>query len=436
MKEKKLLIISYYWPPAGGVVTYRLLKFIKYLQPLGWQITVYVPNNPRYENMDPSLEEQVPSGVTVIRHPIVEPLAWLSRLSQKGNANTTLSAQSKHAGWAARLALWIRGNLFIPDARRLWIGPSVRFLRKYLREHSVDILFSTAPPHTTTVIANRLKQYTQVPWVADFRDPWTQVDYLQWFPLTRWAWQKHRRLEQQALQQANLILNVSEAWKEDLERIGARTVEVIYSGYDPDDFAHLSRTAPEKFIITHAGLLGYDRLPQQLFAVLQKLLQEDAALADKLLLQLVGAVDEEVVRCAQSYGLGPYLTCPGVVSRQETLQLLIDSSVVLVLLNHAKNAKGRVPGKLFEGLASGNAILCLGPLDSDAATIVRRAGAGECIEYTEADRMEECLRRWYTLFINGQAAVAHPSEEYSAAYQTSRLDQLLREQLKGANKNR
>ena len=430
MRQKKLLMISYYWPPAGGVVTYRLLKFIKFLQPLGWHITVYVPQNPLYESVDPRLEAQIPPGVTVIRHPIVEPLAWLRSLAKKGNANNaTLSAQSSKASSLARLALWTRGNLFIPDARALWIGPSVRFLRRYLHDHPVDLLFSTAPPHTTTVIAQRLKQRTHIPWVADFRDPWTQADYLQWFPLTRWAWQKHRRLEQRALQQADLILNVSEAWKEDLERVGARNVEVIYSGYDPEDFAPLSRTVPDKFVITHAGLLGYDRLPEQLFAVLQKLTLEDSSFADKLSLQLVGDVDEQVVSCAHSYELAPYLRCPGVVSREETLQLLMNSSVLLVLLNHAPNAKGRVPGKLFEGLASGKPILCLGPTDSDAATIVRRADAGEGVDYTDSDSIEECLRRWFASFTTGQLMPSRSDEQYSAAHQTSLLNQLLRELL-------
>ena len=391
--RKRVLIITYYWPPSGGITVLRCLKFAKYLRDYGWEPVIFTAENAHYPTLDPSNNDDVPAGVEILRQPIWEPYALYKKFMGKPadeNVNNVFYTDSGSGGWKHDLAVWVRSNFFIPDARATWIKGSVQRLVRYLKQHPVDALLSDGPPHTNTRIATLVSQLTGTPWLADFQDPWTQVDYYQLLKLTRWGRAKHERMEQSAFRQAAKITIVSPTWKRDLEGIGARNVSVLPYGYDPEDFAELTRRPHEKFTLTHIGIMGYDRNPTVLFAAMGRLKQELPGFAERFELRLFGQVDYRVREAMAAAGVLDLVNFAGNVPRAEALQQILDSHLLLLLLNQQENAKGRIPGKLFEYLAVRRPVLNFGPPDSDAAAILAADGTGQTFAYDAS--VEEVAR--------------------------------------------
>jgi glycosyltransferase involved in cell wall biosynthesis len=426
---KKVLIITYYWPPSGGIGVQRCLKFVKYLSQMGWECIVYTAKNADYPYLDESGFKDIPPGTKVLKYRIVEPFKAFKLLSGRsagGQISNPIHVRDKKASLVDRLAIWIRGNLFIPDARALWIKPSIKFLSNYLEKHPVDAILSDGPPHTNTLIACRLSQKFGLPWLADFQDPWTQVDYYGLLSLTKRADKKHKRLEREVFNTARKITIASPTWKNDLEKIGAREVEVIYWGYDNDDYIDISYTPPEQFIISHAGLLGYDRNPETLIRVLHDLVVKRPEMADKLRLIMPGTVDYSIKESLEKFNLSRFCEYPGNLPREEILKLNLSSSVLLLPLNKADNARGRIPGKLFEYLRAHRPILCLGPSDSDVAKILEDTNHRTCFNYDDYSGLASFIEGNFNRFLeNGPPEIRGSIEPFSVNKQTEILSEYL-----------
>lgn len=426
---KKVLIITYYWPPAGGISLHRCLKFAKYLVQFGWEPVVFTAQDAQYPYFDESNYKDIPEGITVLKYPIVEPFNLFKKLSgrkKEESLNNIVHVRDKKGSLIDEAAIWIRGNFFIPDARALWIKPSVKFLLSYLKENPVDAVLSDGPPHTNTRIAYHLSRKLDIPFLADFQDPWTQVDYYPLMKLTPWADRRHKKMEQQVFEQADKITIASPSWKEDLEAVGARNVDVIYWGFDEDDFKDLERQPDKEFTITHTGLLGYDRLPDGLFLALKELIGELPGFAADLRIQLAGQVDYSVLEMLEKLGLKEYLINKGTIPRQHVLQLLVNSQVLLLPLNKAKNAKGRLPGKLYEYLRARRPVLGLGPRDSDAANILKETMAGEVFDYAETEEIKAWVLKTYKRYKEGQLLnCSGPIATYAVSEQTRRVAEYL-----------
>lgn len=401
--KKRVLIITYYWPPAGGIGVLRCLKIAKYLREFGWEPIVYTAKNAQYPVFDYGNLSLVPPGIEVIKYPIIEPFNVYKLVTGRKKEDplvNVLNSNQKKPGLLHHFAVWIRSNFFIPDARALWIKPSVRFLLNYLKTNPVDAIFTDGPPHTNTMIANNLKEITGLPWLADFQDPWTQVDYYQLLKLTKWADKKHRKMEQKVFKNADKITIVSPSWKEDLEAIGAKDVSVIPWGYDEDDFIDVSPRLSEKFLISHTGLLGNDRTPDLLFRAVAELSQEITGFAEDVEIKLVGAVDFSVKETIKKYGCSRFVSVDNQIPRKEALELIQMSQVVLLLLNKADNVKGRIPGKLFEYLRSGRPILCMGPKGTDVENIIKEVNAGISVPYEDLIGLKNALKTLYFKYQN------------------------------------
>ncbi|MCS7019862.1 MAG: glycosyltransferase [Cytophagales bacterium] len=397
---KKVLIISYYWPPSGGIGVLRCLKIAKYLRQYGWEPIVYTAENAHYPWLDNSNFKDIPPGMTVLKHPIFEPYAYYKKFLGKpadANVNNDLVASGR-SDWKYKLSVFIRSNFFIPDARALWIKPSVKFLLNWLKNNQVDAILSDGPPHTNTVIACKIRQATGLPWLADFQDPWTQVDYYQRLILTPWADAKHRRMEQEAFRTANVTTIVSPTWKRDLESIGARNVHVIPWGYDEDDFKELHYAPDWKLTLTHAGLIGEDRNPEQLFAAMAELAQEEPAFRQVFVLRLFGQVDTSVQQAIARYQVQDMTEILPAVNRAESLKRLVNSQALLLILNKADNAKGRIPGKLFEYLAAKRPVLCIGDVGSDTDHILQQCEAGRCVAHADKESIKAALRYFFITY--------------------------------------
>ncbi len=426
---RKVLIISYYWPPAGGISVHRSLKFAKYLRKFGWEPVVYVPSNANYPYYDEGNLKDIPENLTILTRPIKEPFNIFKILSGRGkneSLNNIVHVRTRKQSLIDKLGIWIRGNLFIPDARSLWIRPSVKYLSSYLKANPVDAIFADGPPHTNNVIATKLSKRYGIPYLADFQDPWTQVDYYELFPITSWADKKHKRLEQEVFNQASKITIASPSWKIDLEQIGAKNVEVLYWGFDEEDFADLKPIENPYFSIAHIGLMGFDRNPEVFFRVLGDLKEENQEFSKDLKIILAGQIDYSVKKSISECNLDINVEYHGIVDRIAALKMAKGCSLLLLLLNKAKNAKGRLPGKLYEYLRLRRPVVALGFKDSDAEEIIKNTGSGESFEYDDSLKIRDFILSSYNKFKNEQLLqTTGEIGYYSVENQTKRLSEFL-----------
>ena len=402
---KRVLIITYYWPPSGGSGVQRWLKMSKYLPEYGWQPVIYTTENAEYPIIDPSLEKDVCPEAEVIRRPIVEPYTLYKRFLGIKKGETVkagfIDETGGQTGWKARLSVWIRGNLFIPDARRWWVNPSVKYLKSYLKTHPVDAIVSTGPPHSMHLIAMKLKETLGIPWIADFRDPWTEIDYYQDLHLTRWADRKQHRLEREVLTKADKVVTVAPDGAKRLGRLGNRNVRVIFNGFDRDDDATTPVVKSEKFTITYLGVLSKIQNPQKLWEALGELARENDGFANTLKINMIGQIDSSVVKAIEQQGLSQHVTYSPYIPHEQVSAMHRSSSLLLLLLmpDSEPRAKGLLTGKLFEYLASGRPILCIGPEDGDAARIIGEANAGITIGFGDKEKMKESIKTLYNKYL-------------------------------------
>ncbi len=427
---KKVLIISYYWPPSGGISVLRSLKITKYLRQYGWEPILFIPKNADYPSYDKSNLNDVPKDLEIIQGRIVEPFniyRFLTGRRRGENVINVLVSNEKKRGLLHKLSVWIRSNFFIPDARSLWIRPSVRKLEKYLATNHIDAIFSDGPPHTNTRIACLLSKSSGIPWLADFQDPWTQVDYYQLLSLTKFGHRRHVKMEQEVFKTAGAISIVSQSWKSDLEKIGAKNVSVVPWGFDPDDYRGLSKVDDEFFCFTHSGLLGFDRNPKLFFEVLKEICDTDKLFSKKLRLRFIGQTDYTVVNELSRLGLKENLILIGNVSRKESLNYISSSPILLLLLNQQPNAKGRIPGKLFEYLAVRRPIVCLGIEKGDSANILKETNAGLTFSYENKDDLREYILKLWSEYKKGLLIQPIKSniDKYSSVKVTQNIAQIL-----------
>jgi hypothetical protein len=408
----------------------RCLKIAKYLREFGWEPIIFTAENAAYQYLDFTNEKDIPEGVEIHKVPIIEPInafKFFSGRKKDAPLQNITANSAKKKTFVDKLGMWLRGNFFIPDARFMWIKPSVAYLSDYLKNNPVDAIFTDGPPHTNTVIGMRLSQRFGIPWIADFQDPWTQVDYYAELYIGKRADKKHKALEQEVFHTAKKITIASPTWKADLESIGAKNVDVLYYGYDEADFVGFQPVKNEVFTIVHAGLLGSDRNPIGFFESLGKLIEQHPDLAAKVQIQLAGEVDYSVRKTIEENGLARVTKYVGMISRQEVLKLYEASSLLLLPINKASNAKGRIPGKLFELLRTGKPIVVFGQEDGDVKHLVEIKRRGSSFEYADNTSIGIYLKK---ILLNNEFENVDSSlsvEEFSNRRLTEKVANLLNE---------
>jgi len=402
---KKVLIITYYWPPSGGAGVQRWLKFTKYLREFGWEPVIYTPENPEAPAIDHSLEKDIPEGITVIKTPIREPYTLYKRFVGKKKDDSIKAgflSEKKNPGLAEKISVWIRGNFFIPDARRFWIKPSIKFLTKYLTENPVDALVSTGPPHSMHLIALGVKKALNIPWLADFRDPWTNIDFYDKLMLTKSSDRKHKRLEKAVLSGADVRVTVSRNWAEDFHKLGAENVEVITNGFDPEDFEFAQSEPAKSFQLVHIGAMNGDRNPQLLWHVLGELCKSDPVFNKHLEIVFIGQTDWSVKQKIEENGLTSHVKMISYLPHDEVLVKASQAFLLLLPLNDTPNVEGIIPGKLFEYLAIKRPILCIGSKTGDSAHIIHETKAGTVVDFKDKESMKSAIENYYKNFTLGQ----------------------------------
>lgn len=428
-QQKRVLIITYYWPPSGGSGVQRWLKFAKYLPSNGWQPVVYTPENPEFPSIDPSLEKDIPSSAIVIKRPILEPYSFYKRfvgLKQNDRINTGFLSEKSKPGKLEMFSRWIRGNFFIPDARKFWIRPSVRFLKTYLHENPVDLIISTGPPHSLHLIAQKIQKSTGTPWIADFRDPWTNIDFYEDLMLTRFADKKHRRLEKCVLEDAHHVLVVGQTMKVEFsEIIPLDKITVLPNGFDDDDEQYAKADVDEKFSIAHIGSFSPARNPESLWRVLSEIVKEDSNFATDLIIRAVGTIDHGVQKAITANGLDAFIERIEYLPHDEVMREQQRAAVLMLVVNRSKNAKGILTGKVFEYLLSGRPILAIGPTDGDLAALMKEVGAEPLVDYDDHAGLKQRVQQLYANFKSRQPLQAPDVSAYSRSALTKKLSGLM-----------
>lgn len=353
---KKVLIITYYWPPSGGSGVQRWVKFTKYLRSFGWEPIIYTVTSGEYPVLDHSLEKDIPHDVTLIKRSILEPFSIYKRFTGKNQSDRVqvgVIEQSKKGNWKERMALWIRSNLFIPDARMLWIRPSVSYLTSYLKTNPVDAIISTGPPHSAHLIALELKKKTGVKWIADFRDPWTMIYYFKDLNLTKYALKKHLKLEKDVLTGADKILVVGQGMQQDFSRMGFETT-VVTNGYDEDDFNN-PVIKDEVFSLVHTGNFLNQVNVTALWQAISELKTEGVLKTFEI--KLIGKVGEDKIRELSAFPLDEHVQYIPYVPHAEVTKLQQSAHILILPLESSTPV---LTGKFFEYLGSGSDILATG----------------------------------------------------------------------------
>jgi glycosyltransferase involved in cell wall biosynthesis len=414
---KRVLIITYYWPPAGGGGVMRWLKMSKYLPEWGWQPVICTPENPDPSVFDESLLQEVPPEAEILKIPIWEPYDLYRKLTGKPKTSLFRAghiSEASRGSWKDKLSVFIRGNLLIPDPRVFWVNPAVRFLKNYLIEKPVELIVSTGPPHSMHLVALKLKKHFPIPWLADFRDPWTGIDFYHQLKLSWLADKVHHRLEKQVLSSADFVTVVSPDMKRTMEAISGKPVHVIFNGYDPADFDFSNQQDMESFIISHFGAFNHDRNPSACWKALALITSENSCFKNHLKIRLIGQTDPTIIQEIKSLGLAGNLEIHSHMEHRPGLELLGQSSVLLLPLNNAPNAKGILTGKMFEYMAIGIPILAIGPVDSDCVAVLRRTAAGMIHEFLDSEGIALTVKELYRKWEAGEkGAVAGDIEMFS-----------------------
>jgi glycosyltransferase involved in cell wall biosynthesis len=426
LKQNKLLIITYYWPPAGGPGVQRWLKFVKYLPDFGFQPIVYIPENPTYPIVDENLEKEVSDKAIILKHKIFEPYQLASFLSKNKTKkmNSGIIPNQKKQSFLDKVFLWIRGNLFIPDARVFWVKPSVAFLEKYILENNIDTIVTSGPPHSLHLIGLELKQKLNVKWFADFRDPWTTIGYHKSLRLSNYAAKKHKALEHQVLNSADTIIVTSNTTKREFQAITTKPIAVITNGYDTENI--VKQALDTKFSLAHIGSFLSERNPKLLWETLVELLQEIPDFKLHLEIKLIGAVSQEVLETISQFNLNSYLNNLGYVPHSEAIAHQRKSQVLLLIEINSEDTKSIIPGKLFEYMVSGRPIIAIGPNGSDFAEIITTTNTGVFFDYSEKMKLKSVLLGYYNQFLEGKLqSNAVGLQQYSRKSLTEKLVDLI-----------
>lgn len=438
MELKKILIITYYWPPAGGPGVQRWLKFAKYLPEFGWKPIIYTPENPSYPLLDESLMKDVPADLEIVRTKIWEPYQLAEKLNK---SNKKFKAGQFDVGqnqsWKSKLSIWVRGNFFIPDARVFWVKPSTQFLEKYLQKNKIETVVTTGPPHSMHLIGlNLKKKFPELKWIADFRDPWTEISYYKHLKLTNRSDKKHRFLESEVFKNADITLATSYTDAENFRKNGANAF-CITNGFDetdsntqtlqPSNPQTLTPSNPQtKFTLSYIGVLEQLRNPENLWNALDNLVKTNADFAENFRLKFAGRIDDKILNTIENSRLNNNVLNLGYLSHDKAVSEMSGSDLLLMTNFPNKSSKGIIPGKIFEYLATGKLIISFGPDHADVAKILDETKAGKHFSYNDSKEIEDFILEKFELWKNGNLSENTQNiEQFSRKNLTKQLSELL-----------
>ena len=381
---------------------------------------VYCPENPNYLKTDESLLREVSNDTTILKTPVTEVSKFAFRPKKKTTTGVANATNNK-------LLSFIRGNFFTPDAKVLWVKPSVEFLTDYLTENPVDVIISTGPPHSMHLIAQQLKKSFDIPWMADFRDPWTDLYYNKDFYQLGFAKRKNKRLEEKVLKTADVVVTVGNELKKYFDRFNSN-VEVITNGFDDEVDNHEKIELSQKFSLSYIGLLPKSSLPTNLLMAIQRLIDENSDFKNDIELNFIGDIHESVSALIHELQLSNYTNFFGYVPHKEAIKYQKSAQVLLVLIPNVDGNKGIITGKVFEYMAANRPILALGPINGDLQSILTNSNAGTIIDYDDYAKIKSVIIDLYTKFKTQKLAIRSKGiEKYHRRNLTKQLAAIIKQ---------
>ncbi len=417
-----ILLISYYWPPSGGPGVQRSLKFVKYLVRLGWRITVLTVKNGEYPVLDPGLESEIPPEVRVYKAKAISYFNWYKRLSGQDSKKglDTFILNKKNPGLVSRIARWVRMNFFIPDARVGWIAQAVKEGRTLIRAQRPDLILSSSPPHSLQLIAQKLYREFDIPWIADFRDPWTKAFWDSGMKRMSRAERKNKEMERSVLRDADKVITVSRGVME-LLPVDPAKVTIIPNGWDEEDFGNCVGRPNKKFTIRYAGYMAESQNPVAFLDALAALPEEVKSLVQ---VEMYGRQDEVVHEAIRTRGIARLFDFKEYIPHGQIIDKICQAEMLLLVIPK-EYGTGILTGKLFEYLATRNFILGIGNPSGEAAEILRQCKAGVMVAHDQSplEILKNQIKRWQ----NGEEF--RPDEKAIARYSrralTAKLDKVL-----------
>ena len=431
---KRVLVISYYWPPTGGSGVQRWVKFSKYLPDEGWQPVIYTPENPEQLAVDTSLEKEVSDQVEIIKTRIIEPYTIYKKLlSRSGHSKEAVEVNPVNAqrkSLIQKAAMWVRGNLFRPDPRCLWINPSVKYLKKYLKEHPVDLIVSTGPPQSMHMIGMKLARETGLPWIADFRDPWTKIFYFKHLSMMSITEKWHHRMEKLVLDSAEAVVAVSPLVQQEFQAMTQTDVELITNGFDecdfPGDRCVEADGGPDKpFVITHTGLFAADGNPTILWEVLSEKCKVDELFNNALKINLIGKTDSQILESLQAAGIVDKVVDKGYQPHHVAVEEQRKASLLILPLRKEPEYKAVLPGKLFEYMASWRPVLGIGQPDGAMSMILNNTKTGVVLNWNDKTSISRYIDMCWKNHLEGRLSVEDADiSQFTRRNLTRRMAQL------------
>ncbi|WP_366512718.1 glycosyltransferase family 4 protein [Lunatimonas sp.] len=378
----RVLIITYYWPPSAGSGVQRWLKFAKYLPDFGWEPVVFTPENPDFDLKDETLLAEIPAQLEVLKFPIWEPYQLFRKVKRQEIKDTSIILEQKRKSFLDRLAIWLRANTLVPDPRVFWVRPSVKYLTDILAANDFKAVITTGPPHSMHLIGRGLKRATGIPWVADFRDPWSSWEFLDTLPMISLVRDRHNQLEHSVFREANALVTISPTFQKEMQELAQREVYLLTNGFDGSDLPMGFARAPlpsQVFEIVYTGVIDSIRNPIPFLKALKHVFEASGM---PVRMTFVGRVSETVKAFVAEDGwLVQNVLFTGYVNHEVVFGYYEKAHLLLLILTDTKNARGNIPGKLFEYLATNRRILALGDPLGDSAKLIHEAEAGKVISH-------------------------------------------------------
>ena len=405
LTNKRLLIVAYYWPPYSGVAGHRWLHMSKYLEQVGYEIHVLIPDQAGYSTTDESLSKFVSPNIKVTKVKNFEVRNIISKFKKyedSSKLDSLFSKEKKSLNFIEKILLWTRGNIFIPDARITWYLKGRKSVLNYFIENKIDVLITSGTPHSLHLFGLFLLKRKKIKWIADFRDPWTTIEYHDEMFLSKYARRKHKNLEHKVLINASAVTTVSKSWAEDFRKIGATNVNVVRNGYEETAFIDSEIKSLNKFVICHSGTLNDDRIPHNLIIVISQLKQEGINIE----LHLYGNVCEQMNQLIRKHDLAEQVKIFRPVVHKEIIKIMQQSTMLLLLINKGEgNSKGRIPAKVFEYIRCRKTILLIGDTGGDAAEIIRQKGLGQVFDYKDSSSLYSYLLSRHKAYVTDKEEV-------------------------------
>lgn len=423
--SKRVLIITYYWPPSAGSGVQRWLKFAKYLPEFGWEPVIFTPENPDFELKDESLVKEINPSLEVLKFPIWEPYGLFRKIKKETLTDTAKVLEKKKKSITDKAGIWLRANALIPDPRKFWVKPSVEFLVDLIEKGQFEAIITTGPPHSLHLIGLKLKRKTGITWLADFRDPWSKWEFLDTLPMLDWVRRQHESLEKDVLHEADAIITISPTFQKDFEVLSGRKIHLLTNGFDiadlPENWSAL-KPSEESLEILYTGVIDAIRNPIPFLNALKEVFENDSK---KVTLRFVGKVSENVKTLIDSDSwFQSHVKLEGYVPHEAVFSFYQKAHLLLLILTDTKNAQGNIPGKLFEYIATGRPIIALGDPQGDSSKILDNSGSGKVLSHTDLKGIKKFLQDFNP---KSDFSPSDSIEKYSRKNLTLQLSDLLDE---------